>query len=118
MRGFTLIEVLVALAILGLTAAAVSRQTVQVLGDLGQLEEKTRAFWVADEQLSRMLVRDAWPATGVRSRTLETLGDRWQVRIEVTGTPNPDVRRIQVRVSRDPAEQGGRVVLTGYGGRY
>lgn len=117
-RGFTLIEVLVALAILALTAAAVSRQTTQVIGDLRRLEDKSLAFWIADNELTRMQVQERWPATGNRSHYVDWSGRRWLVTVAVSATPNVDIRRIDVAVSNEENEERRLVSLTRYEGRY
>lgn len=117
-RGFTLIEVLVALAVLALTAAAVTRQSSQVLNDLRRLEEKTQALWLADNELTRIRIEEPWPALGQRSRQMEAMAQDWMITIAVSGTPNVDVRRIDVRVAAAQREQDPLLSITAYAGRH
>lgn len=117
-RGFTLIEVLVALAILALVAAAVSRQSSQVLNDLRRLEDRTQAFWLADNEMTRMRIQEPWPALGQRSRPVDTAQRRWLVSVTVTGTANVDIRRIDISVAADDRDRQPLLTLTGYGGRH
>lgn len=49
--GMTLIEVMVALAVFALAGLAVMQATLQQTRQLGRMEEKTLAGWLADNQL-------------------------------------------------------------------
>lgn len=118
-RGFTLLEVLIALAILAVSAAALLRQTeLQVKHQL-ELEAKTYAMWVADDTMTTLLAQPQWPPLG-RSEREATVGDRlWRVISDVQSTPDPAVRKIDIEVG--PAGVAGDPVLvsfTGYRGRY
>ena len=57
-RGFTLLEVLVALAIFATAAIATVRSVTQHLNTLNFLEEKTFAAMVADNQMARVILAD------------------------------------------------------------
>ena len=53
-QGFTLLEVLVALAIFALVAASVLSATARSLQTASRLEEKTLAMWIADNRLTEL----------------------------------------------------------------
>src|SRR5690606_36493981 len=53
-RGFTLLEVLVALDIFALVAASILTVTSRSLQNAARLEDKTLAMWVADNRLAEM----------------------------------------------------------------
>lgn len=119
-RGFTLLEVLVALAILALSAATVLRQTHLNIKQQQTLELKSSALWMADDVLTLVMAQAQWPPLGrvEQEQTLE--GQNWRVITEVQATPDPLMRKIEVSVV--PAEQGSNaaalITLAAYRGRY
>ena len=54
MRGFTLLEILIAIAIIGIIGAAVSTAIGGVANQTRSLEQRTVANWIASNQLTRM----------------------------------------------------------------
>lgn len=115
-----MLEVLVALAILALSAAAVLRQTHLTIKQQQTLELKSSALWIADDALTLVLAQAQWPPLGrvEQEHTLE--GKNWRVTTEVQATPDPLMRKIDVSVA--PAEQrdntAALITLTAYRGRY
>ena len=63
-RGFTLLEVLVALGILALSAAAVLRQTQLGVKQQYELEMKSTALWIADDVVAPLMAQPQWPPIG------------------------------------------------------
>lgn len=116
-RGFTLIEVLVALAVLAVSAAALIHQTQQSTRLQQQLELKSMALALAESELALIASESRWPPLGRRNRdiSLETL--EWQVESEVQATPSAALRRVDVRVRPAQQEEGHTVALTTYMGR-
>ena len=116
-RGFTLLEVLVALAILAVTLAAVARATILLTDSASEAKQRTLATWVAQNQLAEHTARGEWPETGIKTGTAEQAGIRFDWEERVTGTPNPAFRRMEIRVY--PAGRTDRylALLAGYPGR-
>jgi general secretion pathway protein I len=98
-RGFTLLEVLVALAIFALVAASVLKAGSSSLQTASRLEEKTLAMWVADNRLSEMQLSQEPVADGREQGETELAGRRWQWLSEVRNTSEPDMRRITLWVA-------------------
>jgi general secretion pathway protein I len=119
-RGFTLLEVLIALAILALSAAAVMRQTQLGLRQQQQLELKSAALWVADDSVAALSSLTAWPPLGRAQRTVEFREQSWDVFTDVSDTPDPNMRKIivSVQLSGQGEEQGALVSFTTFRGRY
>lgn len=116
-RGFTLLEVLVALVVLGLALLAVLQSTGQASRTQLHLDQTSWARWVASNEIARLRAQPAWPATGLE-RGSSRLGQRdWYWRRGVSETPEPDLRRIDVQVYSDPQEQQLVVQVSGFIGR-
>lgn len=118
-RGFTLLEVLIALAILAISAAAVLRQAQLQVKQQFELEAKTYAMWLADDTLAAIAAQPQWPPLG-RAENRVTFGDReWLVVTEVTGTTDALLRKVEVRVGpTDVSGDPSLVSFVGYRGRY
>lgn len=78
--GMTLIEVMVALVIFALAGLAVMQSTLQQTRQLGRMEEKILASWLADNQLVQLRLEKRWPALSWSETTVEAAGTRWFVR--------------------------------------
>jgi general secretion pathway protein I len=103
MRGFTLIEILVALAILAVALAAGMRSVAQSSDVATILKQRTLALWVAQNRLAEAQLANPWPAMGAREGFAEQARARFVWRETVSGTPNPGFRKIEITVA-DPAE--------------
>ena len=112
--GFTLIEILVAVAILAVALAATTR-AASVATD-GALETRHRllATWAAQNRVAELHARAAYPSTGTSKLTVEQGGLSLVIDESVTATPNPGMRRVDIAVS--DARDSARVLerLTAY----
>lgn len=99
MAGFTLLEVLVALAIFALVAASVLTATARSLQTASRLEDKTLAMWIADNRLSDMQLALEPVADGSAQGEVEFAGRRWQWQSEVQATSEADMRRVTLWVA-------------------
>ncbi|WP_296126840.1 type II secretion system minor pseudopilin GspI [Pseudomonas sp. Ga0074129] len=97
--GFTLLEVLVALAIFALVAASVLTATARSLQTASRLEEKTLAMWIADNQLVELQLSKNPVAEGRDQSEVDFAGRRWQWQSEVQATREPDMRRVTLWVA-------------------
>jgi general secretion pathway protein I len=113
-RGFTLVEVLVALAIVAVALAAGMRAVAQSADGATTLKERTLALWVAQNRLARAQLARPAPAGGV-SEGDETQADvRFAWRETVSATPNPAFRKVEIVVARPEARDYALARLTGY----
>ena len=113
-RGFTLLEVLVALAILAIAMAAVSRTASSSIRNADALRIRVIADWVAQNRLANHQALNDWPLPGIQTGSEDQAGQTYPWQEEVISTPNPTMRRIVVSVyAPDDAKLKLRE-LTGY----
>jgi general secretion pathway protein I len=107
-HGFTLVEVLVALAIVATTLAAGLRAAGTVTDNTARLADVSAAQWCADNQLAQLRLGKGFPGTGDTEFACEQLGRRYRGELRVRPTPNPNFRRVDAAVSLED----GRALLT------
>jgi general secretion pathway protein I len=113
-RGFTLIEILVALAIVAVALAAGMRAIAQSTDGATALKQRTLALWVAQNRLAAAQLEPELPALGERAGTARQAGTTLVYRETISGTPNPSFRKIEIVVA-DPAVPGYALArLVGY----
>jgi len=96
--GFTLIEVLVALAIVAIGMAAVMGALSSSANTLSYLRDKTLAQWVALNQIANLRLSGQQPPTGNTDGDSDFAGRSWHWRQQVVATEVPGVERIDVSV--------------------
>jgi general secretion pathway protein I len=97
--GFTLIEVLVALAIVSIALLAALRAAGEGTANVGELRARLLAGWVAENLLAEHGARRDWLPLGIQRGREREGGIEFAWREEVIATPNPAFRRIDVFVS-------------------
>lgn len=117
LTGFTLIEVLVALAILAVALAAAVRSSSIAADGAIDLRERLAGTWVAQDRLAEYAARPLWPDIGTRGGSVEQAGMQFAWRETVTGTPNPRFRRVEVQVFAARAPEHAVTTLVGYATR-
>lgn len=84
-RGFSLLEVLVALAILGISLGAAIKATSSNLSNAGYLQQRTLAHWVAMNKLAEMDIMNKWPKPGSKEKGTMLMADHeWTWKVEST----------------------------------
>jgi general secretion pathway protein I len=97
-RGFTLIEVLVALAIVAVTLGAGIKAAGALTNNAQRIFDVTAAQWCADNQLTGLKLADAFPGVGDIEFQCQQLGRSYPGRLVVRPTPNPNFRRVDAQV--------------------
>jgi general secretion pathway protein I len=115
--GFTLIEVLVALIVVGLGMLAVIQTVSQTASNTSYIRDKTIAHWIAMNQLTQVRLQPSAPPIDKSSDELEMAGRKWRWTMEVKQTPVESIRRIEVNVRpSDAPEKSSLAYLTGFYG--
>ena len=101
-KGFTLLEVLVAMAIFASVAAVVLGASARSLQNASRLEDKAIASWLADNRLTEMQLAKDPPPLGKDSRSLTYAGRDWQLYSETVLTSEPGLRRVSLWLAKSP----------------
>ncbi|HEU4662685.1 MAG TPA: type II secretion system minor pseudopilin GspI [Dokdonella sp.] len=114
-RGFTLVEVLIALAVVAIALLALTRAASVQVQSFDGLRERTLAGWVAANVVTETRLASAFPATGRSDGRTTFAGREWRWEREVKATADVEIRRIDVRVfagtSKEPSAS-----LSGFAG--
>ncbi|HDL6961247.1 TPA: type II secretion system minor pseudopilin GspI [Yersinia enterocolitica] len=100
-RGMTLLEVLVALAVLALAGLAVIKSTGEQVRNLSHLEKRQFAAWVAENQLVRLRLQNAWPAERWHEGKSTMADTTWHWRWRGVATSDAKVRALEIEVSQN-----------------
>ena len=115
--GFTLVEILVALAILAIAVAAVVTAVSANVSNAGYLRDRTLAHWVAMNKVTELQVGGTWPAPGTQQGESLMADQEWSWQVTVSTTDDADVRRLDVNVYADKAHKDSRATMVAYVGR-
>ena len=105
LRGFTLLEVLVALAVLAISLGALVKIAAESASNVGYLRDRTLAAWVASNKINETLLSRNWPSPGVSQGIASMARQQWRWRLTVRNTSDPDLRRLDVGVGVDGADE-------------
>ena len=112
--GFTLVEVLVALAIIAIALLAALRAAGQSTASAGDLRARLLGGWVAENLLAGHRARGDWLPLGIQRGREREGGIEFAWREEVIATPNAAFRRVDVFVFASAEESGALAHLTGF----
>ncbi len=98
-RGFTLLEVMVALAIVALSLTAVTAAMSQMIDTAQTMRDRTYASWIAQNRIAELRLQLATPKVGVSEGEVEYANTDWSWRAEVSETFVEELLRIDVSVS-------------------
>lgn len=111
-QGFTLIEVLIALAIIAIALTALLKSSAQSVSTTKRLKDKNISHWISMQgismvQLGLIAVKTNEEVTQVTSM----LGQRWYWRVKAVPTHIRSVERLEVRVSPHQAGPFGSPLI-------
>jgi len=111
--GFTLIEVMVALAIIGLSLLAVAGKMSHMIDTANVMRERTYASWVAQNKIAELRLANVVPEVSSSSGEVDYADSQWGWRAVVSETGVENLFRVDVAVSHAGAEDVIRTV-TGF----
>lgn len=121
-RGFTLLEIMIALAVFAIAAAALVKNASLGIRQTALLQDKTLAYWIAENEVAQLRTNirfdEDFPAV-TSSRSEAIMANRYfDVETKVENTENPDVHRIDVVVFRKGEPEDAVARLSSFVGRY
>jgi len=97
--GFTLVEILVALAVLAIALTATARSLGAAIDTTAALRDRTLARWVAEDRLTELELSRQWPDLDVKESDADMGGRAFRWRQETGVTPAARMRRVEVSVT-------------------
>ena len=116
-RGFTLLEVVIALAIVALVLVALVRTAGLAAQALSHERDLTLGNWVAANVLAEVRLREGYPSVGQRDGRQRMGGREWRWELTVQGTDEPTIRRLDVRVFVPGDDEAPLTSLVGFAGQ-
>jgi general secretion pathway protein I len=112
-RGFTLLEVLVALAVISISLVAIAGQMISMLNTANTMQERTYASWIAHNKVTELRLANIIPEVSTSSGELDYANREWAWRADVSETGVDSLYRVDVTVSYPGGEPLSRAV-TGF----
>ena len=109
-QGFTLIEVMVALAIVAFSLTAVAASMGQMIDTASAMRERTYASWIAQNKIAEMRLANVIPEVTSTSGEVDYAGTEWAWRAVVSETGVENLFRVDVTVSYAGSPDGIRTV--------
>ena len=106
--AFTLLELMIALAILAIALSSVMRAVGAATNNVDELRARTLAVWVADNRLAEHRAQRHWLPTGKNEGSVEQGGMSFRWVEDVQATPNGQFRRLEIKVWSVPAASDAR----------
>lgn len=92
--GFSLIEALVALAVLAIATVGLMRTVESHIDSTRGVERRTAAMWVAENRLAELEAK----APAADADQVEMLGQRWRIAVLRRATDDSEIQRVRVQV--------------------
>ena len=99
LRGFTLIEVMVALVIVSLALAGIAASMGQMIDTANTMRDRTFASWIAQNQIAEMRLAGVVPEVGESSGEVDYANTTWAWTADVSETGVENLLKVDVSVS-------------------
>jgi len=113
-KGFTLLEVLIALTIISLALGALISTSGSQAGSAGYLKQKTVAHWVAMNEITQLQIEQAFPGKGDTKGSTEMAGTEWYWTRTIKETEDEDSRQVELKIYLDEDRESSLTRLIGY----
>lgn len=107
-QGFTLLEVMVALAIFATLSIALFSAVQHVAMNSANLTERTQALWIADNRMNELRIGLREPQSQRSAEQIEFGGRLWWLFSDIQSAPDSRLLKVQLRVSVETTQQRAR----------
>lgn len=104
-KGFTILEVLIAMAILAVAGAAVVRSAGEHLNAITMLKQVTFSSWVAENRLVEIQLDAKWPPSNNKKGKMEMAGRDWYWQQVVETVGDKKMRKVTVMVMENEGDK-------------
>ncbi|EXE91296.1 type II secretion system protein I (GspI) [Acinetobacter pittii] len=104
-KGFTLLEVMVALAIFAVAAVALTKVAMQYTQSTSNAILRTKAQFVAMNEVALMEINQEW-LEGTESKQITSQGETWQIDKSAQSTISPNVQKVDLQISLYDSDKG------------
>jgi|SRR5690606_28950619 len=112
LNGFSLLEILVALAIFSVVSVTMHYQISSIISTSTRIEEKYYALWVGKNILENYFIKREWPALGEDITEYEMAGQEWYVKTLISSSnDNADIRILEASVYKNKFDESPIIVL-------
>ena len=120
-RGFTLLEVLIALIFFALIGLVLQQVTASTVSQYHTVRLKTFSSWIAENKLAELRIAGTLPTPREYKEEIDYANFQWQLVSKVKGTENPDIHRVEIdvyHIDDETNDKGKQLTLTGFIGKY
>ncbi len=120
-KGFTLLEVLVALVFFALIGMVLQQVTASTVNQYLAVRHKMFSSWLAENKMAEYQLSKDLPQAKEYKEEVEFANEEWQIVSKVTKTENPDINKVNVDIYHIDAasdDKNKKLTLTGFIGRY
>lgn len=120
-KGFTLLEVLVALVFFSLIGMVLQQVTASTVNQYLAVRHKMFSSWLAENKMAEFQLSKDLPQAKEFKEDVEFANEEWQIVSKVQKTENPDINKVDVDVYHVDAtsdDKTKKLTLTGFVGRY
>lgn len=113
-RGFTLLEVMVALAIVSIGLIAAFNAVIQMAHSTAVLRERALADWIAMNEITTIRISGDFPDIGSFDGDAEFAGLEWRWEADISETGVADLRRIDLSVAHEDRPDEPVTIVSGF----
>ena len=97
-KGFTLIEVMVALAVVAIGLAAVLKAINEEVAGADLTRNKTIALWLLENKASEIRLNTVLPNLGINQGDLNVFNQKWHWQTTTTATKNTKILKVEIAI--------------------